>query len=103
MIEREHVAKKVLEFLEQLNEESDLSIEISENTTIIGEGTQFDSMTFLDLAGMIEDWIDSEFDTYVSIILDGEDLGPDGPFSSVGRLIDRLTELINQEIVASGA
>lgn len=100
MITREQTSKKVLELVKTINEEANLELEASEDTVIIGEGSQFDSMTFLDLIGMIEDWIDEEFDTFVSIASDGDDFGPDGPFANVGSLIDRLTDLIREEISA---
>jgi len=95
MITDETVLKKVLGFVGKLKEETGLEIEVSEKTVIIGSGSQFDSMTFLDLVGMIEEWIDEEFDLFVSVASDDDDFEPDGPFGNVRRLSDHLTVLIN--------
>lgn len=97
MITKEEVTQSVLGFVSQLKKEMDLDIEVSEETVIIGEGSEFDSMVFLDLIGLIEDWIDVKFDLYISVASDDEDFDPDGPFGNVKRLSVYLTGLINSE------
>ncbi len=96
MITRERVSQVVLGFLQKVNSESDLDLEASEATVIMGDESLFDSMKFLDFVGLIEDWIDEEFNIFLDIGSKDEDFKPEGPFANVGCLIDSLTILIEE-------
>ena len=97
MITREETTKEILGFLNRIKQEAGLDVEVSEDTAIIGGDSHFDSMTFLDLMGMIEDWIDERFNLFISVASEDEDFAPDGPFGNVRRLSVHLADLINRE------
>lgn len=98
MVTREKVRNAVFECLNNLKEEAGLPLELDEQTIIIGEDSLFDSMAFLDLVGMLEDWIDEEFDLFIGLTDDEEDFEPDGPFGNVNNLVDHLVNLVSKEI-----
>lgn len=99
MVSRDKIVEGILTILEEINEEMGLDLgSISEDTEIIGDGSIFDSMAFLNFIGAMEEWIENEYGIYVGILSEDEQFTPDGIFGKVKRFADYLVELINHEM-----
>lgn len=95
---RDPIVRAIFKALEQLDGEMELGLAISENTVIVGDDSALDSMAFLNLIGMLEEWIADEHGLFVGIISEEEEFAENSPFGKVKDLADYLEKLISREL-----
>lgn len=98
MVAKNLILQAIFKALEQLDQEMELGLSISEDTVIVGNGSALDSMAFLNLTGMLEEWISDEFGLFIGIISEEEEFNENSPFAKVKGLADYLEKLIAREL-----
>lgn len=96
-VEKSTVVERIRAILDRINEEMELAVPVSEETPLIGGESGLDSVAFLNMIGLIEEWLEEEYDLFIAVISPDEDFSPAGTFGSVGRLAEYLVGLIGRE------
>lgn len=97
MTERVRVLEGVFKILTRLSEEMDLALEVSEEMPLIGGDSGIDSVGFLNLISLVQEWLEEEYQIFVSVIAPDEHFEANGTFGSLGRFADYLVQLIARE------
>jgi acyl carrier protein len=93
---REKIKEIVFATIKEFNEETDLPIDVStgEQTRLYGGGGVLSSLNLVALIVMIEEAIETEFDTSIALADEKAMSRRVSPFASVGTLVDYLSELL---------
>lgn len=97
MVEKNEVVKGIWAILAKLNEEMDLALTVSAEMPLIGGESGIDSVAFLNMISLIEEWLDRKYGCYSPIIAPDENFSPTGTFGSIDRLAEHLVKLIEEE------
>ena len=91
MIKKGQIVEIIYKAIEDLNEENHQhQLEKSDDTILLGKGSQIDSLEFVNLISSIEDYIEEELDVVVTIVNEHSIAIEPSPF----RTIDTLTKYI---------
>ncbi len=87
-------AKSALEIVQtaisEVNEQNDDSqaIDAAPETVLLGPGGVADSLILVNIVVAVEQNLEAQTGTYVTLIEDNTVLGDDGPLRTVGRLVE---------------
>jgi acyl carrier protein len=99
MAEDERIAKAVYAAVDELNEQlpAGVSVEKSLDAPLYGAGGKLESLDFVTLIMEVEEKINAEFGTDLTIADENLLSKQKSPFSTLRTLIEYLEEVLNQE------
>lgn len=93
---KEKITNIMREAIEELNEQMEEKLVYSEELRLIGKSAVVDSMEFVTLVSIIEEYVMDELDLDIHIVSDKAFSRERSPFYSVATLIDFICELIEE-------
>jgi acyl carrier protein len=99
MAEEERIAKAVYAAVDELNGQlpAGVSVEKSLDAPLYGAGGKLESLDFVTLIMEVEEKINAEFDTDITIADENLLSKQKSPFSTLRTLIEYLEEVLKQE------
>ena len=99
MAEEERIAKAVYAAVDELNGQlpAGVSVEKSLDAPLYGAGGKLESLDFVTLIMEVEEKINAEFDTEITIADENLLSKQKSPFSTLRTLIEYLEEVLKQE------
>ncbi len=99
MAESERIAKAVYAAVDELNEQlpGGVSVEKSLDAPLYGTGGKLESLDFVTLIMEVEEKINAEFGTDITIADENLLSKQQSPFSTLRTLIEYLAEVLQQE------
>jgi acyl carrier protein len=99
MAESERIAKAVYAAVDELNEQlpGGVSVEKSLDAPLYGAGGKLESLDFVTLIMEVEEKVNAEFGTDITIADENLLSKQKSPFSSLRTLIEYLDEVLQQE------
>ncbi|MCT4631826.1 MAG: hypothetical protein N4A76_03680 [Firmicutes bacterium] len=95
---KEKVIKVIINSINELNEEFDeVLVEPKKESVLFGEGSNLDSMDFVNLVMILEEKLTDELDVSVSILSEKAFSKRESPFRSVEILSDYIIELMGSD------
>ena len=95
---REEIERVVYRAIEETNEmlEGDSKVALSQDAPLFGKQGVLDSIELVNLVSAVEQEIDDEFDTTITIADERAMSRSKSPFLTVGTLTDSVEELLGQ-------
>jgi acyl carrier protein len=94
------IVHALFEIIDKLNEQRDQNEQIpkTENTILIGEGSDLDSLALINFIVSVEQKLEEEFQTLI-VLTEQEDFftSQDGPFKTIGTLAFYIAKEIGRE------
>ena len=96
-MEIKNLSKEVIDLIQEfVNEETDNSVDVNEDTKLFGANGIMDSMSLVSLIVEIEDFIDENYDVRLTLANEKAFSRRTSPFVRVNYLIDYIVELIKE-------
>lgn len=95
---KEKVIKVIIDSIDELNDEFDeILVEAKKEAVLFGEGSNLDSMDFVNLVMILEEKLTDELDISISILSEKAFSKSQSPFRSVEILSDYIIELMGSD------
>jgi len=96
-ISKAEILKILYQAIGELNEQFQdcAQIVVSENTILLGEGGQLDSLGVVNFVIAIEERIEARFGVFFAVPVETLSMGSEDPWRSIGSLADYLAKQLN--------